>query len=93
MPPLVMARVVVMAGGDGSVLGHVERLLDEGASVVLVAPSDELGMVLSAISDRHDRARLATVSGDPSADEARAAALELAREIHGADAPEVMDFT
>ena len=88
-----MARAVVLLGGGDDPCRTIERLLDEGASVVLVDQPDLLAEVVAEVSEGHDRARLAVIAGDPDAAESRAAALELAAEHHAAETPEVVVFS
>lgn len=88
-----MARAVVLLGGGADVGRTIERLLDDGAAVVLVDHVDVLARVVSDVPDRHDRARLAVIAGDPGSAESQAAALELAAEHYGSDAPEVVVFS
>ena len=88
-----MGRAVVLLGGRDDLRRTIERLLDEGASVVLVDRPDVLGVVFTDVPDRHDRARLAMIAGDPGSPESRAAALELAAEHYAADSPEVVVFS
>lgn len=88
-----MARAVVLLGVGDAGRGTVEQLLDEGASVVLVDQPQVLAEVVTDVPDRHDRARLALIAGDPTSPESRAAALELAGEHYAAETPEVVVFS
>lgn len=88
-----MARAVVLLGGGDDVGGTIERLLEEGASVVLVDRSDVVSRVVADVADVQDRARFAVVTGDPASPESRAAALELAAEHYAVESPEVVVFS
>ena len=88
-----MARAVVLLGGGDDVGGTIERLLDEGASVVLVDRPDVLAAAVVDVPGRHDRARLAVIAGDPASPNSRAAALELAAEHYAVESPEVVVFS
>lgn len=88
-----MARVVVVLAGDEAAAAEATRLLADGAAVVLVGHADLLGRAMATVPEGPDRGRFSAVAGDPGSDAALAAAVELAREIHGAVAPEVVDIT
>jgi hypothetical protein len=87
-----MTRAVVLLGGGRGVSGEVTRLLGEGSSVVLVEAPDVLSDVVQTVAPDGERRRFACLAGDPAAPESRAAAIELAREIHGVEVPEVVEF-
>ena len=87
-----MTRAVVLLGGGRAVSGQVAKLLADGAAVVLAEAPEVLAEVVRAVGDGSDRRRFAAVAGDPSRADVRAAALEMAGEIHGADTPEVVEF-
>ena len=84
---------MVLLGGGDDVRTTIDRLLDEGASVVFVDRTEVLPNVVVDLADRHDRSRVAVIAGDPASTEARDAALELAAEHYAAESPEVVVFS